>query len=83
MGLIVAHSDISKCLLQGVFSNNVTERIVAAYAAKLEPLFHDCHQHVDADGDPDLRFHCVLGSAVEALDAKVLLDSTELQRVQG
>src|SRR4249920_3762899 len=29
-------------------------------------LLDDCHQHVDADGDPDLRPHSVLGSAVEA-----------------
>ena len=37
-------------------------------------LLDDCHQHVDADGDPDLRPHSVLGSAVEAFDAQVLLD---------
>jgi hypothetical protein len=26
-------------------------------------------EHVDADGNPDLSFHGVLGSAVEMLDA--------------
>ena len=35
-------------------------------------LFDDRHQHVDADGDPDLRPHGVFGSAVEAFDAQVL-----------
>jgi hypothetical protein len=29
-------------------------------------LLDDCHQHVDADGDPDLRPHGVFRSAVEA-----------------
>src|SRR5271156_1715257 len=39
-------------------------------------LLDDRHQHVDADGDPDLRPHSVLGSAV---DAK-LLGATEAAR---
>jgi hypothetical protein len=42
-------------------------------------LLDDRHQHVDADGDPDLRPHSVLGSAVEAFDAQVLLDPLEEQ----
>src|SRR5580658_888135 len=42
-------------------------------------LLDDCHQHVDADGDPDLRPHGVFRSAVEALDAQVLLDPLEEQ----
>ena len=39
----------------------------------------DRYQHVDADGDPDLRPHSILGSAVEAFDAQVLLDPLEEQ----
>src|SRR5665213_1508931 len=42
-------------------------------------LLDDRHQHVGADGDPDLRPHSVLGSAVEAFDAQVLLDPLEEQ----
>ena len=42
-------------------------------------LLDDRHQHIDADGDPDLRPHSVLGSAVEAFDAQVLLDPLEEQ----
>src|SRR3954468_3618737 len=37
------------------------------------------HQHVDADGDPDLRPHRVFGIAVEALDAQMLFDPLEEQ----
>ena len=37
-------------------------------------LLDDRHQDIDADGDPNLRPHSVLGGAVEALDAQVLLD---------
>src|SRR6266567_1122276 len=42
-------------------------------------LLDDRHQHVDADGDPDLRPHSVFGSAVEALDAQMLFDPLEEQ----
>src|SRR5665811_2536072 len=42
-------------------------------------LLDDCYQDIDADGDPDLRPHSVLGSAVEAFDAQVLLDPLEEQ----
>ena len=31
--------------------------------------FYDGGEHVDADGNPDLSFHGILGSAVEMLDA--------------
>ena len=36
-------------------------------------LLDDRHQDIDADGD-QVRPHSVLGGAVEALDAQVLLD---------
>ena len=42
-------------------------------------LFDNRHQHVDADGNPDLRPHSVLGIAVEVFDAQVLLDPLEEQ----
>jgi hypothetical protein len=42
-------------------------------------LLDDRHQDIDADGDPNLRPHSVLGGAVEALDAQVLLDLLEEQ----
>ena len=40
-------------------------------------LLDDGDEHVNRDGDPDLRLYCVLGGAVEALDAQVLLDPLE------
>src|SRR4051812_41346362 len=42
-------------------------------------FFDNRYQHVDADGDPDLRAHSILGSAVETFDAQVLLDPLEEQ----
>ena len=42
-------------------------------------LLDDRHQDIDADSDPNLRPHSVLGGAVEALDAQVLLDPLEEQ----
>jgi hypothetical protein len=40
-------------------------------------FFDDGDQHVDRDGDPDLRLHCILGGSVEAFDTKVLFDPLE------
>lgn len=42
-----------------------------------QPFPDDGEQDVDADGDPDLGLHGVLGVAVEAFDAEVLLDPFE------
>ena len=42
-------------------------------------LFHYGHEHIDRDRDPDLSPQGVLGSAVEILDAQVLLDPFEEQ----
>src|SRR5205823_2427053 len=46
---------------------------------QLKFLLDDRHQHVGADGDPDLRPHGVLRDAIEALDAQMLLDPLEEQ----
>ncbi len=45
----------------------------------VEAFFDDGDEHVDGDGDPDLGFDSVLGSAKEALDAQVLFDPFEEQ----
>ncbi len=46
---------------------------------EIEAFFEDGHKQVDRHGDPDLSFDGVLGSAIEALDAQVLLDPLEEQ----
>jgi hypothetical protein len=43
----------------------------------LEFLLEDRGQHVDADRDPALGLHRVLGGPVEGLDASVRLDPLE------
>jgi len=40
-------------------------------------LLDDGDEHVGGHGAPDLRLHCVLAGAQEALDAQVLLDPLE------
>lgn len=42
-------------------------------------LFHDGHEHVDTDGDPDLRLHGIVACAVESFDSQMLLDPLEEQ----
>ncbi len=44
---------------------------------EIEPLLDDGDEDVDRDDDPDLALDRVLGSAEEALDAKMLLDPLE------
>jgi len=46
---------------------------------EFQALFDDGNQYVDEDGDPDLRFHRVLGGPVKGLDAQVLFDPFEEQ----
>ena len=42
-------------------------------------LFHDGHQHVHADGNPELGLHRVFAGAVEGFDPQMLLDPLEEQ----
>ena len=42
-------------------------------------LFHDGHQDIDAERDPDLRFHGVVAGAVKRFDPQVLFDPAEKQ----
>jgi len=42
-------------------------------------LFDDGDKHVDADRDPDLRLHGIVGRAVESFDSQMLLDPFEEQ----
>ena len=44
-----------------------------------ELLLDDRYQHIHGDGNPDLSFHGVLGSAAERLDSKILFDPFEEQ----
>ncbi len=37
------------------------------------------NQDVNADGNPDLSFHCIFGSAEERFDAQMLFDPFEKQ----
>ena len=43
----------------------------------VEVLFRDGNQDINADGNPDLGLHCILGVAVEAFDVEVLFDPFE------
>ncbi len=40
-------------------------------------LLDDRYQDVDADGNPDLGLHCILGGAEKGFDTQVLLDPFE------
>ncbi len=40
-------------------------------------LLDDCHQNVNADGNPDLGLHCILGVAKKCFDSQVFFDPFE------
>ena len=42
-------------------------------------LFHDRHEHVNADRNPDLGLHGVVAGTVESFDSQMLLDPLEEQ----
>src|ERR1035437_5633055 len=73
---------IRKCLknrrfLKKPYAQNL-QHIVKA-AIDLQFFLDNRHQHVDANGDPNLRLDRVVGVPVKGLDAKVLLDPFEEQ----
>ena len=43
----------------------------------MKPLFDDGNEHVHGDGDPDLSFDRILGSAIEGFDPQMLFDPLE------
>lgn len=43
----------------------------------MKPLFDDGNEHIHRDGDPDLGFHRIFGSAVEGFDPQMLFDPLE------
>src|SRR4030042_2774105 len=46
---------------------------------ELQLLLDDCHQHINADRDPDLGLHGVRGGTIKGLDPQVLFDPFEEQ----
>ncbi len=42
-----------------------------------EFFLDDCDQNVNADGNPDLSLHGILGSSEERLDSQILFDPSE------
>ena len=52
---------------------------VAEASLDLQFAFDDGDEHVDADGDPDLGLHRVVGVAVESFDPQILFDPFEEQ----
>jgi hypothetical protein len=42
-------------------------------------FFHDRHQHIDIDGNPNLGFHRVIAGAVKMFDAQVLLIASQVR----
>ena len=78
---ILFHSVSNKLLNGFLFKDidlqNLQKSVEASRQA--EPLFHDGHEQVDAQGNPDLGLDGVGRSAVESLDPQVLLDPTKEQ----
>lgn len=49
----------------------------AKTAIDLQFFLDDGHKHINADGDPDLGLHGIVGSSVESFDSQVLFDPLE------
>ncbi len=46
---------------------------------QFQALLGNRYQHIGANGDPNLRLHCVLARTSERLNAQILLDPLEVQ----
>ena len=46
---------------------------------QIQGFLHDGRENINRDGDPDLSFDCILGSAIKGLDPEMLLDPLEKQ----
>ena len=68
---------IDRLLLKRVDAQNL-QNPAEAFVESMN-LIETGHHEVNADRDPDLGFHGVVGCAVEGLDAQVLLDPFEEQ----
>ena len=84
--MTVAFCVLQRCFRKYLVHINVVEKRDAEnlqdfdeFAVNIEFLFHDGHEHVYADGDPDLCGEGVERRAEERLDAQVLLDPFEEQ----
>jgi hypothetical protein len=56
-------------------AQDLQDFVKAPWDAKF--LFQNGCQHLDADGDPNLSLHRVLGIPVEGFDSQMLLDPLE------
>ena len=63
--------------LEKVNTDNLQNCVEAC--VEIQSFLDNGHQDIDRNGDPDLGFDGVFGSAVELLDAKVLLDPLKEQ----
>ena len=71
-----------QCLKKrGFLEQGEAEDLQNFVQASLDPqfLFDDRHQHVHADGNPDLCLHGIVRRAVESFDPQMLLDPFEKQ----
>ena len=64
-----------------LFKNIYAQNLQSLGQAKFQPKFlaQDRHQHVNADGDPDLRLDRVVAGAEKVFDPQVLFDPLEEQ----
>ena len=68
---------MQRLFLKRVDAQNLQNAVEAPLGLQL--FFHNRHQHINADGNPNLRLHRVVAGAVKMFDAQVLLDPFEEQ----
>src|SRR5712691_6500903 len=68
---------LDRHFLEGGYREDLQQSVERG--VQVETLLDDGNEDIDRDGDADLRLHRVLRRAVEALDAKMLLDPLEEQ----
>ena len=68
---------VQRFFLKGIDAQDLQNAVETSLGRQL--FFHNRYQHINADGDPDLRLHRIVAGAVKVFDAQVLLNPFEKQ----
>jgi hypothetical protein len=68
---------MQRLFLECVHAQNLQNTVETSLGLQL--FFHDRHQHIDIDGNPNLGFHRVIAGAVKMFDAQVLLIASQVR----
>ena len=62
---------MQRLFLESIDAQNLQNAVEAPF--RLDVFFHNRHQHINANGNPNLRLQCIFAGPIKMLDPQVLL----------